>query len=108
MAGTISIKTLVEPTLLTGSAATLYTATGVTAQIREIVVCNTTGSDATFFMSKGTDAAGTRWYSGLNIPAHDTVHIDCKRTLADTNFIQAYSGTASALTLTVEGLEKTT
>lgn len=101
-----TLKRLSGPTLLSNSAATQYTVPGSTVTtIREVHVANTTGSAATFFMSIGTDAAGTRLYSGLSIPANSVMKATGSTVLAATETIQAYSGTNSALTLTISGVE---
>lgn len=99
-------KRLTGPTSLGNSAATVYTCPGTTtAQVVDIHVANTTGSDATLTLSVGADAAGTRLYSAQTVPAHGSIQRTGLVVLAATEIIQAYSGTASALTLTISGVE---
>ena len=75
--------------------------------LREVLVCNETGSDATFTMSIGADGAGKRLFKAVPIKANRTVLWSCQTIIAAGEKIQAYSGTASALTLSVSGVEST-
>lgn len=101
-------KRLVGPTLLTGAAATQYTVpSATTTTVRGIKVTNTTGIPATLFISIGADAAGTRIYSGVSVPGNGSLDWSGYLVLSVGEIIQAYSGTASALTLTISGVEST-
>ena len=57
-------------------------------------------------MSIGTDAAGTRIYDALAIPAKSALAWDGLMVLNATNVIQAY-GSAAGLTMTLSGVETT-
>lgn len=99
-------KRLHGPAQLSGTAATLYTAPiAVTTIVREVTVCNTTGSAATLYLSIGTDADGTRAFSGAEVAANTTVQLTCFWVLAAGEIIEGWSGTASALTVAIHGIE---
>src|SRR4051794_8825061 len=103
-----TLKRLAGPTLLTASAATVYTVPALTtATVRNIHVCNETGTAATFTLSLGTDGAGKRLYKAVSIPANESLEVGLSLVLAAAEILQAYSGTASALTLTMSGVEST-
>lgn len=99
-------KRLAGPSLLTGTAATVYTVPGATATIlRSIHVSNETGSTATFTLSIGTDAAGKRLFTAVDIPTKGSLDWSGFIVLNAAEVLQAFSGTASALTLVVSGVE---
>ncbi len=99
-------KRLSGPALLTGSAATVYTVPASTTTIlRSVHVSNETGSTATFTMSIGTDASGKRLWTALDIPTKSSFDWSGFIVLAAAEILQAFSGTASALTLTTSGVE---
>ncbi len=99
-------KRLSGPTLLTGAAVTQYTVpASTTAILRNIHVCNETGTAATFTMSIGTDGAGKRLFMGYSVAANDVLDWSGFEVLVAAEIIQAFSGTASALTLTISGVE---
>jgi len=105
---TDTAKRLAGPSALTNSAATVYTVpSSTTTIVRSIIIANTTSSSATFFLSIGSDAAGTRLYSAGPIPANSTEEYTGFIVLTATEIIQSYSGTNSALTLTINGVEVT-
>jgi hypothetical protein len=104
-----SLERIVGPTLLTNSAATVLSsvASGTTITIRDIQVCNETGSDATFTLSIGTDGAGKRLYKSLTIPANGVMSSQRQIILTTGDILQAYSNTSSALTLTISAVVTT-
>jgi len=95
----------VGPTLLTAAAVTMYTAPALTRFIvKTIAIANTSAVAATVFLSFGTDAVGTRILAGVSIPANSTtIYTGCEFIIEAAGIIQAYSGTASVLTLTLGG-----
>ncbi len=96
------------PSQLTTIAVTKYTVpASTTAIVRSIVATNITGSAVTFTMSIGADVAGTRFYSGVTIPAYGVLDWSGFLVLAATEIIQAYSNTASAMNLVISGVEVT-
>src|SRR3954471_18728036 len=99
-------RRLSGPALLTAAAATQYTVpASTTAILRSIHVSNETGTAATLTMSIGTDAAGKRLFTAFTVAANDTLDWSGFIVLAAGEVLQAFSGTASALTLTVSGVE---
>jgi hypothetical protein len=99
-------KRLSGPALLTGAAATVYTVPALTTTIlRSVHVTNETGSTATFTMSIGTDAAGKRLWTALDIETKTSFDWSGFIVLAAGEVLQAFSATASALTLTMSGVE---
>jgi hypothetical protein len=103
-----ALKRLVNPTVLTTSAVTVYTVPASTqAVIRTIRVCNEGALAATFTMSLGMDGAGKRMFYNLSIPAGGTLLSTEQTVMEATEILQAYSDTASSLTLTISGVEVT-
>jgi hypothetical protein len=99
-------KRVAGPTLLTATAATVYTVpASTTTTLRNIHVSNETATAATLTMSIGTDGAGKRLFTGFTVAANDVVDWSGFIVLAAGELLQAFSGTASALTLTVSGVE---
>jgi hypothetical protein len=96
------------PALLTNAAVTKYTVpAGTVAIIQHIHVENPTGTAATFTMSIGTDAAGTRIYDVYSIGAGQVLDTFCKYVLQPAEIVQALSGTNNVMTLTLDGQELT-
>ena len=105
---TDTLKRLAGPLALTTSAATVYTVPGSTvATVTSIHVANESGASALFTLSIGTDGAGKRFF--FQIPVLNQNAFDWAGTLvlAATEIIAAYSDTATALTLTISGIETT-
>lgn len=103
---TDTLKRLGGPTALSGSAATIYTVpASTTATIKAIRVANETGSAATLNFSVGTDGANKRFVFGLSVPANGSYDWEGTLVLAAAEIIQAYSGTANALTIMLSGVE---
>lgn len=95
----------IGPILLTNAAVTVRTVTAVTYHVTTISVTNTSGTNATLFLSIGADAAGTRLFSGRVVKSNDTFQWTGFVPVFDTQIIQAYSGTNNVLTLTVGGVD---
>lgn len=103
-----TLKRLAGPAQLTNSAATVYTVPGgTTTVVRDINVANTTGGAVTFTLSVGADAAGTRLYSAVSIPANSTFQRTGSVVLTAGEVIQAYASAGTSLTLTINGVEST-
>ena len=94
------------PALVSNSAATKFTSSGKTV-VRHIHVSNPSGSQVDFTASIGTDAAGTRIFDGLPIPADSERSFWGPYTLEDTQVFQALAGTNNVITLTIDGEEVT-
>lgn len=103
-----TLKRLAGPVALTTTPATVYTVpSSTTAVIREIIVCNETGTARTFTLSIGTDGAGKRLFKDATVRAGETVQITGQTVLAAGEVIQAVASANSALTLTISGGERT-
>jgi hypothetical protein len=106
---TDTAKRLVGPVALTTTAATtVYTVpASTTAILRSVHVNNESGSTATFTLSIGTDGAGKRLWSAVDIPTKSSFDWSGFIVMAAAEVIQSSAGTATALTLTVSGVEVT-
>lgn len=106
---TYTTKQLAAVTQLTTSAATLYTATGVTATVKTIAIANVTAVDAqvTLYLipSAGTAGATNAILSGVNIPANTTTIIDTALVIPASAFIQAKASAGSTLNVHISGIE---
>jgi hypothetical protein len=107
-------KRLAGPAQVSNAAATKYTVPASTKTIvRHIHVQNPSGSAATFTLSIGADAAGTRLFDAYSIPAAaagvtgSVIDHYCYYVLEAAEIIQAFSGTNNVLTLTIDGDELT-
>lgn len=96
---------LAGPANVSNAAATKYTAPAGGALVRHIHVANPSGSDATFTLSIGADAAGTRILDAVNVPAGTQLEHHCYYPLANGEIVQAFGGTNNALKLTIGGDE---
>lgn len=97
---------LFGPALLTNAAATKYTAPPNTlAVIKHLRVSNPSGSPVNFTMSIGADAAGTRIYDAVSIPAGGAIETFCMYTLEEGEIVQALGSTTNVLVLTLDGIE---
>jgi hypothetical protein len=102
-------KRLYGPAQLAASAATVYTVPASTTTIlRYIRIINTTSTDRTVTVSIGVDAADTRIFSAMTVPANGGA-IDWAGSVPMTagEVIQAYASAASALTTILAGVEVT-
>lgn len=101
-----TLKRLAGPSLLTASAATVYTVpASTTTTLRNIHVANETATSATLTMSVGTDGAGKRIFMAVPVLGNDVIDWSGVIVLAAGEVVQAFSGTASALTIVVSGVE---
>lgn len=95
------------------NAVSVYSpASSTTAVIKSVVVCNNTGSAATFRLFLDNDGTtydqSTALYYDTSIGANTTVQIDTYWPMDDENGNLAYrSDTANAITITVFGAEIT-
>lgn len=98
---------LFGPAQLGNTAATRYTCPGSTiAVMKRMRVSNPTGAPVNFTLSIGNDAAGTRLYDGVVVPAGGALDIYGPFTLAAGNIVQAYGSTNNALVLEIDGTEQ--
>lgn len=90
------------------SPATGYTVPGSTTTIlRHIRVANTTGTAATFTISIGTDAAATRIFDTISVNGNSVFDWSGWQVMTAGEILQLTQGTASALTITISGVEVT-
>lgn len=92
------------------SGATIYTVpAGKSVIIKQVLIVNTTGSNATATLnsvpSSGTASASNRIISSLDIAANSVLTLDLSQVMTSGDFLSALQGTASALTLTISGVE---
>lgn len=98
----------IGPTLLIGSAATLYTVPASTKFLmRSMHIANVTGSDRTFTLSIGTDATGTRLYGSQKIYANSVIDWSGFMPLDAAEIIQGLADATNAVVVTIGGVEVT-
>lgn len=74
--------------------------------IKHIHVANKTGSAATFSLwlgATGGNAAGTELFNAVSVPANSVYDWYGNLKMLSTDFLVGGSGTATALTITIEG-----
>ena len=86
---------LFGPTLLTGSAATLFTATYITDV--EAHCANNNNAAIAMTLSIGADAAGTRIMPAVSIAANS--YVDIRFTLNAGEILQGFGGTTNKITV---------
>lgn len=103
-------KRLFGPAQLTNAAATKYTVPALTkTKIRHIHVVNP-GAAVTLTMSIGADAAGTRIYDALPIPANAAGLVPYPFVyfvMDAAEILQAFASVTTQLVLTIDGEEIT-
>jgi hypothetical protein len=92
------------------SNATLYTVTtGASQIIKNILLNNTTASDATITLNivptGGSASTTNRLLSAYTVKANDTVAIDCSIVMNSTDFVSGLQGTSGAITAIISGVE---
>lgn len=103
-------KLLNSPTTLGTTTTTLFTVPASHQYtIKQIVVCNTDGVDRIVTLAKGTAAtAGNCFVYRLPIASYDTVVLDTALVLEAAETIQGLADTASVVTVTITGWDRTT
>jgi hypothetical protein len=107
MAGTL--KRLAGPVALSSTLTTnIYNNTSalVTSVVRHIHIANKTSSAATYTIylgATGANAAGTELYFAVSLAANSVHDHYCSLFMASTDFLVGGAGTATALTITIEG-----
>lgn len=100
------LKRLAGPVSMAAAAASVYTVPAATVTtIRSIHVVNTTASSASFTMSIGADAAGTRLFYAYSVGPGDVFDWSGIIVMAATEILQMYASAASSLTATISGVE---
>ena len=75
-------------------------------ELNHIHVVNKTGSAATFSLwlgATGANAAGTELFNGKSVAANDVYDWYGRLKMLSTDFLVGGAGTATALTITIEG-----
>ena len=100
---------LAGPTQLGTTTTTLCTVTaGHTFIVKQIIICNTDTVDRTVTLAIGSAAtAANRIMSTLPIGANDVMIWDTALVLLTTETLQGLSDTASKITITCVGIDKT-
>ena len=97
---------LYGPAQLPNSATTLFTVpSSNTAIIKHLRVSNPTGGALTFTMSIGADAASTRIYSAVSIPAGGGIDLFVYYVINQNEIVQALASSASSLVLELDGTQ---
>ena len=99
----------IGPIALTAAPVTLYvTPPDRTFTLRNIHVCNESALTAHFTMSIGVDAAGTRIYRNVELEGNGGAFDWSGYMPLDPNeLLEAFADIASALTITISGVETT-
>lgn len=95
------------PTLLTASAATVYTGAGTSGSIiRGIRVVAVGDVNTTFTLSIGTDAAGTRWAHQREVLADKEYDWSGFLFVPSGTIVQAYAAATNQAVLFITGTEE--
>lgn len=109
---TVTPKPLVQGTLLTAAAVTLYTTpASTTATVRSMTFCNTDTVSRTITVylvaSGGSIGDASTIMKTLTILASETIIDDTLRVLATGDFISALADVASKVSMRADGAEVT-
>lgn len=102
-------KRLVGPTTLGSTSAAVGIAVPTARQwvVKQIIFCNTSGTERLLYMAIGTAATvGNRFVSALPIASGDTIVLDTALVLNAAEQFFGYSDTGSVVAVTVVGWEK--
>lgn len=103
-----TLKRLYGPAVLTTSVVTLYTVPALTSTVlRYIRFVNTTATDRTVTMSIGADAAATRIFAAMTVPANGSMDWTGTIPLVAAEIIQASASAATAINVIISGIEVT-
>src|SRR3990167_2834054 len=98
--GPVALTTTLTTNVYNQSSALIYD------EINHIHVANKTGSAATFSLwlgATGANAAGTELFNGKSVAANDVYDWYGRLKMLSTDFLVGGAGTATALTITIEG-----
>ena len=109
MSGTL--KTLAGPAAMANAAANIFTPSGGSALIMDVMthitIVNKTAAAATaslFIGATGGSAADTEfWVSATSVPANAAIHWYGRQKLTSTTFLSGLASAATTLTIIVEG-----
>lgn len=74
--------------------------------LKQIIVANTTATVATVTVGQSGTAAANQFIPAVSIPGNTVVTFDLTLVLEATETIDGLQGTASAITLTISGVEE--
>ena len=106
-------KKLVEGTLLTAAAVTLYTCTAPAAKtiVKELTLCNTTAIAYTFtlYVVQSGQVAADRYavFKSVTMQPNETKIFGLTNVLEVGDFISALASTTGVLSISVSGVERT-
>ena len=98
--GPVALTTTLTTNVYNQGSALIYD------EINHIHVANKTASAATFSLwlgATGGNAAGTELFNGKSVPANDVYDWYGRLKMLSTDFLVGGAGTATALTITIEG-----
>lgn len=103
-----TLKRIAGPAFLANSVANIYTpaASTIYTVIRQIHLSNVTATAATFTLfvgATGGSTAGTELAKAISIPPNSEYYMNLVLRMDSTDFLTGLSGTASAITIVVEG-----
>jgi len=99
-AGPLALTTKLTTNVYNQGSALIYDI------IRHIHVVNKTASAATFSLwlgATGGNVAGTELFNGHSVAANSVYDYYCALKMLSTDFLVGGAGTATALTITIEG-----
>lgn len=100
------LKRIYGPATLAAAAATIYTVPASTTTIvRYIRFVNTTGTDRPVTLSVGADAAATRIFGAVTIPAGGSLDWTGAIPMTAGEIIQGYSSATAAITTIIAAVE---
>lgn len=105
-----AVKKLFQNRYNDTSEHTVYTVgTGLTAIVKDLVICNTTAGAATISISivpsGGSASDDNRILAAYSVAANDTKVISLSTTMTAGDFISIKEGTANAISVTGSGVE---
>ena len=98
--GPVALTTTLTTNVYNQGSALIYD------ELNHIHVVNKTGSAATFSLwlgATGANAAGTELFNGKSVAANDVYDWYGRLKMLSTDFLVGGAGTATALTITIEG-----
>lgn len=106
--GDVFPKLLNDPSLLGTSSTTLFTVpSGHQYAIKQIVVCNTDGTERWIRLGLGSVNASDCFVFQLPVAAYDTVVLDTALVLEAAETLNGSSDTANKVTVTTTGWDRT-
>lgn len=98
------LKRMAGPKELTAASVVQYDP-AVQAIIKQLVVHNKTAGAVNFTFGIGADAAGTRIFDALPIPANEVMVIDVWIVVEAADDVRAHASAAASLKFEMSGIE---